>query len=124
MFPKQGRDFFLVSKNDLFAFNGLASSKTKTRLPIPQGDRQLLIRRIRCDFQGRLARFKQLHYSSDMVFLYLLLDMAELVRLGYSITLLNKSWQKTIPDPSISEIGTFKPSPGTTPAAKDVSRWQ
>ena len=49
--------FALVNKNDLFAFSGLVSQKSKNWFPIPFGEALLLSRRLTCDFQGRLARF-------------------------------------------------------------------
>ena len=47
--------YALVNKNDLFSFSGLVSLKSKNRFPIPVGDRTLISRRLKCDFQGRLA---------------------------------------------------------------------
>lgn len=46
-----GRKHFpLVYKNDLFVFSGHAQLNTKVRFPIPQGDRHVFTRRIRCEF--------------------------------------------------------------------------
>ena len=68
----QNSCYALVNKNVPFSFSGLVSLKSKNRFPIPYGDRTLLTRRLACDFQGRLARFAQLDFSSDEIYLYAL----------------------------------------------------
>ena len=82
--------YALVNKNDLFSFSGLVSLKSKNRFPIPVGDRTAITRRLTCDFQGRLARFTQLEFSPDETYLYTLLDVMELVRFGYSFSIISK----------------------------------
>ena len=62
--------YALVHKNDLFVFSGLVSQKTKNRYPIPFGDSSLLSRRLVCDFQGMIARYGQLNFSPDEVYMY------------------------------------------------------
>ena len=86
--------FGLRYKNDLYAYSGLDSLRTNNRYPIPHGDIKLLYKRITCEFQSRLARFRQLGFSLDGVYLHITLDFCELVRLGYSFDLLYNSWSK------------------------------
>ena len=85
--------FTLVYKNDMFAFSGFVNLQCKNRFPIPQGDMSLLFKRIRSDFQARLARFKQLGYEDDDVFLHLILSIAELVR---SVGILVQTYSKCL----------------------------
>ena len=63
--------FSLVCKNDLFAFSGLNSLRTNNRYPIPHGDMRLLYKRITCEFQSRLARFRQLGFSLDGIYFHI-----------------------------------------------------
>ena len=82
--------FSLVNKNDPFSISGLVILKSKNRFPIPAGDRTLLLKRVTCDFQGRLAKFRQMEFTPTETYLYLLLDITELFRLGYSLCLIKK----------------------------------
>ena len=56
-------------------------------------------------FPGRIARFGQLNFSPDEVYMYLLLDFAELFRLGYNLGIVQTSWGKSCPDPTLLDIG-------------------
>lgn len=97
--------FFLAYKNDLYAFSGLNSLRTKNRYPIPHGDFRLLAKRITCEFQSRLARFRQLSFSLDGIYFHITLDYCESVCLGYSLDLLYNAWPKATGDPSIMAVG-------------------
>ena len=97
--------FTLVHKNDMFSILGLASLKCKNRYPIPYGSRQVLTKRITCDFQGRIARFTQMTFSKDEIFLFTLMDFMELVRLGFSLSLVKTCWGKACSDLIILDIG-------------------
>ena len=43
----------------------------KNRYPIPRGDIHLLYKRITCEFQSRLARFRQLGFTLDGIYLHI-----------------------------------------------------
>ena len=81
--------FALANENDLFSFSGLIYHKCKNRFPIPYGDRVMLVRRITCDIQSRLAKFAQNRASKNEVYYHTIIDFSELLRLGYSYKLLN-----------------------------------
>ena len=70
----------LVNTNDLFSVSGLVSLKPGNRFI---GDRPLMLRRLACDVQGRLARFSQMKFTPNDIYLYTLLDFMELLRGGF-----------------------------------------
>ena len=76
--------FGLVNRNDMFAITGFLILKAKNRFPIPYGETSMIIKRLTADFQARLAKYKQLRISKDEAYLYITLDIAELLRLGFS----------------------------------------
>ena len=94
-----GKNFLWVSKkNDLYVFSGLISLKGKNRFPIPIGDRSLLLRRLTCDLQGRIAKFYHLKLSGEEMYMNLLLDFMELLRAGYSVVFIHICWGRACPD--------------------------
>ena len=95
----------LVHKKDIFSFSGPVSLKSKNRYPIPLGDRQALARRLRSDFKARIARYRQMSFSRDVINLHLLLEMAALVRLGYSTYLIETSWLNACTDSNFVQVG-------------------
>ena len=80
--------FSLVYKNDFYAFSGFEPLRTKNRYAIPQGDKHVLLKRLTREFQSRLARFNQLRFTLDGIYLHITLDFCELIRLGFSFELL------------------------------------
>jgi len=95
----------LVNKNDLFALSGINSLHVKNRFPIAYGSTTYLRKRITCDLQGRIAKFNQFNFSPNMSFLYLVMDFAELMRLGYGPIFLETYWKKAASDLGTWEIG-------------------
>ena len=105
-------------------FPASSANKNKNRYPIPQGDRTLLVKRITCDFQARLARLKQFGYANDYILLHIVLHLGELVRLGYSFSMLQKCWGNACgPQYSSSWKICHKPSPGNVAQPVEQS-WQ
>ena len=93
MRPGLANHFFAFSnKNDIFPFSGSVSLKSKNRFPIAFGALTLLTRRLTTDFQGRLARFTQMNFTPNEIYIYTLLDFMEFFRLGYSFGLVKTCW--------------------------------
>ena len=57
--------------------------------------------------KGRLARFRQVGYSRDSIFMALLLDFSEIILSGYSVGDLQHSWHATTSDPSIVPVVAY-----------------
>ena len=95
----------LVNKNDLYSLSGLKSLLVKNRFPIAYGSTACLRNRLVCDFQARIAKFNQQSFTPNMFFLYLVMDFAELMRLGYGRLFLGSCWKKAASDLGTWEIG-------------------
>ena len=70
-----------------------------------QGCEKLLVARLRSDFKAKIARFRQIKLTKDSVYIYLLLESAELIRLGYSRGLLFASWRQACTDTKLADVG-------------------
>ena len=69
------------------------------------GPKSEITKRVACDFKARLARFQQLKMSKNAIYLYILLDFAELVRLVYSLSILRDAWGNACKDSNIFGVG-------------------
>ena len=61
--------------------------------------------RLVSDFKGRLAKFNQFSMSRSLIYLYLVLDYAELLRCGYSYSLIRNSWTSACSDSNLLYVG-------------------
>ena len=77
----------------------------KNRFPIPRGSLAEFTKRITNDFKARLVRFSQLKMNPNLIYMYLLLDFAELTRIGYTLGFLQVCWVNACRDSNIYRIG-------------------
>ena len=95
----------LVNKNDLYSITGTDSLRVKNRFPIAFGSARFLRKRITSDLQARIAKFIQQSFTPNMIYLYLIMDFAELMRLGYGPKFLEKCWKTAASDLGTWEVG-------------------
>ena len=97
--------FGLVNRNDMFAITGYTTLKAKNRFPIPCREISTIAKRLVADFQARLAKYKQLQISNDEAYLYITLDVAELLRLGFSKLIITTCWTRAAADLNTADVG-------------------